>query len=278
METQSNELKNTTYELFISGLSVLSIVNLILYIIVPDPTVDMVVRIMDGILGLIFLGDFTYRLITARSKPEYFFRQMGWADLLASLPGQFKILRLFRIFRAGRLLRAYGGKRMIKNFVSNRGGSALLSMIFLMILILEFGGVAILLVESQSPDANIKNAFDVLWYIYVTVTTVGYGDRYPVTNAGRLIGVVILTIGVGLFGTLTAFLAHIFIRPGDDTSSAPLEAASTLDELKAQMSELKETLLAVNKSNLDLKTKIEDLELIVKANPGSASHGSASRG
>jgi voltage-gated potassium channel Kch len=265
METRSNELKNTTYELFISGLSVLSIVNLALYFLVPDPTVDVVVRIMDGILSLIFLGDFTYRFFTAHSKPEYFFRQMGWADLLASLPGQFKILRIFRILRAGRLLRAYGGKRMVKEFVSNRGGSALLSMIFLMILILEFGGVALLLVESESPDANIKNAFDVLWYIYVTVTTVGYGDRYPVTNAGRAIGVVIMTIGVGLFGTLTAFLAHTFIMPGDDTSSTPAEPTSTLDELKAQMLELRETLLVVNKSNIDLKTKIEDLELLVKA-------------
>src|SRR5512139_1132964 len=120
MENNSDELKNTTYELFIGALSILSIINLLLYYLVSDTTVEQVIRIMDGFLSVIFVADFFYRLFTAQSKSEYFLRHMGWADLLASLPGQFKILRLFRIVRAGRLLKAYGGKRMFKQFVSNR--------------------------------------------------------------------------------------------------------------------------------------------------------------
>jgi voltage-gated potassium channel len=261
-----DELKNTTYELFIGALSVLSIVNLALYYLVPDPNTAGVIKIMDGAMSLIFLADFLYRLFSARSKSEYFIHHMGWADLLASVPfPQLKILRIFRILRAGRLMKALGAKRVIKEFVSNRGGSALLSLLFMMMLILEFGGLAMLSVEIKSPDANIKNASDVLWYIYVTVTTVGYGDRFPVTNSGRIIGVVILTIGVGLFGTLTAFLANAFIKPTAEEADEGGEPSVAPDELKAQMDGIQRMLLSFEKTNRELKTKIEDLEQLIQA-------------
>ena len=64
-------------------------------------------------------------------------------------------LEHFRIVRVYRLMKEYGGARMIKEFFSNRGGSALLTLFFIMILILEFGGLGIFWVESQVPDANI---------------------------------------------------------------------------------------------------------------------------
>jgi voltage-gated potassium channel len=97
--------------------------------------------------------------------------------------------------------------------------AALLVVIFLALLLLEFGAGFTLAVELQAPNGNIKDASDALWYVYVTVTTVGYGDRYPVTNAGRLLGVLIMTVGVGLFGTLTGFLANAFVSPALATSA-----------------------------------------------------------
>jgi hypothetical protein len=267
MQKPTDELKNSTYELFVGALSVLSIVNLALYYVVPDPNVAGVIQIMDGAMSLIFLADFIYRLLSARSKPEYFIRQMGWADLLASLPfPQLKVLRIFRILRAGRLMRTLGAKRMIKDFISDRGGSALLSLLFMMMLILEFGGLAMLALESKSPDANIKNASDVLWYIYVTVTTVGYGDRFPVTNNGRVIGVVILTIGVGLFGTLTAFLANAFVQPAAEKGDEPAKPSAFAEDLKIQMDGIQQILLTYEQTNSALKAKIEDLEHLIRAN------------
>jgi hypothetical protein len=77
----TNELKNSTYELFIAALSILSIFNLFFPLLNRDPDVDDVVLIMNGVLSLIFLGDFLYRLFTTTSKSIYFFRQYGWADL-----------------------------------------------------------------------------------------------------------------------------------------------------------------------------------------------------
>jgi voltage-gated potassium channel len=74
-----------------------------------------------------------------------------------------------------------------------------------------FSSIAILQVE-HAPNSNIKTAEDALWWSYVTITTVGYGDKYPVTTEGRIIAVFLMTIGVGLFGTFTAFLASWFIE------------------------------------------------------------------
>lgn len=265
MEHKSSELKNTSYELFIGALSLLSILNLVLFYLFTDEDVSAVISIMDGFLSLIFLTDFLYRLFTADSKSAYFLRQMGWADLLASLPApQFKILRVFRIIRVYRLMKVFGAKRMIKEFVSNRGGSTLLILVFLMLLILEFGGLVMLWVESQVPDANIETASDAIWYVYVTITTVGYGDQYPVSNVGRVLGIVIMTVGVGLFGTITAFLANIFVAPNDDEAAGTETAAGDLAGLTAQMEEIRQMLLAHDKTNSDLLAKMEGIEDILQ--------------
>jgi len=212
--SNKGELKNTTYEIFIGLLSILSIVNIFLINFIPNPDVTGVVAIMDGFLSLIFLADFTFRLFTTDNKFNYFFKQFGWADLLASLPfPNAKILRIFRIVRAGRLLKKYGVGGMLKEFARNRSQSALLTILFLIILVLEFGGMFILAVEGKVETSNIKTANDAVWYVFVTITTVGYGDRYPTTETGRYIGMVVMTLGVGLFGTLTGFLANAFLKP-----------------------------------------------------------------
>src|SRR4051794_26051604 len=98
--TPRRELKNTGYEIFIGILSILSIVNLGLLLWINDDNLDTVLFVMNAILSGIFLVDFAYRLFTAESKFDYFFRKFGWADLLASLPFQrLKILRIFRLVR-----------------------------------------------------------------------------------------------------------------------------------------------------------------------------------
>jgi voltage-gated potassium channel len=67
-----------------------------------------------------------------------------------------------------------------------------------------------------SVDANIVTAGYALWYLVVTMSTVGYGDRYPVTEIGRVFGATVLVVGVGVFGTLTGFLANAFLAPSKE--------------------------------------------------------------
>jgi len=215
IKVKGGELKNASYELFIAALSILSIFNLLIIFILPA-TADVIgiLSIMNAIFSIIFISDFTYRIYVAPDRKYYFFKEYGWADLLASLPvEQLKILRVFRLLRVYRISKKYGAKRLIKMFLESRGGSALLSIFLMIIFLLEFAGMAILYVEKMSPDFNIKTPSDAIWWIIVTVTTVGYGDRFPVTNAGRIIGVLVMTVGIGLVGTLTGFLANAFLAP-----------------------------------------------------------------
>jgi voltage-gated potassium channel len=80
--------------------------------------------------------------------------------------------------------------------------------------------------ERTDPDANITTTSDALWYSIVTMSTVGYGDQYPVTNLGRLIGTLVIILGVAVFGTLTGFLANAFLAPcRSEAESAAAPAA-----------------------------------------------------
>lgn len=261
MQRPSKELKDTTYELFIGVLSVLSIINLLLYYLISNPVVSGVVVIIDGLLSLIFLADFLYRFLSAGSKSRYFFSQFGWADLLACLPlPQAKILRVFRIFRAGRLMGKLGSRHMVREFLENRAQSALLSLLFFIILVLEFGGMAMVAVEAGSVEANIRTPSDALWYTFVTITTVGYGDHYPVTHEGQLIGVVIMTAGVGLFGTLTGYLANAFLAPPKKRDA---EVAAGADNPKAKLAQLKQLLNEQKQAQASLEAKISEIEALL---------------
>ena len=94
-------------------------------------------------------------------------------------------------------------------------------------------------VEKDVPGAKIKNAEDALWWAYVTITTVGYGDLYPVTTEGRLIAAVLMTIGVGLFGTFTAYVASWFVSKKIDEE---IEETKEYEEEKEKERELQPNL------------------------------------
>ena len=226
-------LSNPGYEIFIAALSILSIVNLVLIFVVQDEALDYVLATMNVPITLIFLIDFIYRLKKAPSKSEYFWRNWGWADLLASLPfQQTKILRLFRLVKVYRLLKDYGTRNIVRSLIKDKAGSALLSLLFIAILVLEFGSLLMLRLESGVPDANITTASDAIWYVIVTMSTVGYGDQYPVSNPGRVLGTVIIVVGVGIFGTLTGYLANVFLSPGRKQEPEPSDLEAKLQELK----------------------------------------------
>jgi voltage-gated potassium channel len=209
------DLKDTGYELFILLLSIVSIINL--FLVVFGPRMDMneklleVIYIINAILTIFFIIDFCYRFFTTDSKKNYFFKNWGWTDLLACVP-TFRIFRVFRIIKAIRLMRIFGVKNMLHEIVDNRAGSALYLAIFGIILVAEVAGVTVLYVELQSPDANITDAGDAIWWVMVTLTTVGYGDQYPVTPTGRLAGLFVMFSGVALIGVLASYLSSFFME------------------------------------------------------------------
>jgi len=252
---------NTNYELFILALSVLSIFNLIVEILPINPYVQSLVMIFDVGLTPIFLADFCYRLFSAPSKVGYLIKGGGWLDFIGSLP--FPALRLARLFRMWRVyngLRRIGMRNMWQAYRKSRAESALLTVIFLAIVVLEFASIFVLVTERNAPDANIKTASDALWWAYVTVTTVGYGDEYPVTNSGRIVGVLLMTIGVGLFGVITGYLANAFLKPKAAEQDEQEVVTVSQDPLQVGLQEIKRIILEQEQYTALLKKRLESIE------------------
>jgi voltage-gated potassium channel len=86
--------------------------------------------------------------------------------------------------------------------------------------LLFLGAWVVLLFEKHVPNSNIHSYPDALWWAVVTVTTVGYGDRFPVTAGGRAVAVILMLIGIGLIGVLTATVASFFVQEHTDANKA----------------------------------------------------------
>lgn len=182
------------------AVTVLSLVNLCLYIFLRDETFLYTIFAIDFLISALFLFDFIRLFFTAPSKSRYFFKQFGWADLLACIPApQFNILRIFHLVKACGIIKRAGLKSIREQFNKNRASRAMLGLFFFIILLLEFGSLGILVIESSAQNANILTPSDAIWWVFVTIATVGYGDLYPVTNEGRLFATIVMTVGVGLF-------------------------------------------------------------------------------
>jgi voltage-gated potassium channel len=237
VDAGNNQQQLTSFDLFVLGLSVLSLLNILL-VLAPlgDPATN-VVLIVDSVLCLVFFGDFLLRYRHAPAKRAYLVHQGGWLDLLGSLPlPGLRMARIFRVIRSGRAVGQVGIRGILRRLNSDRAGSALLGTLFLAIIVLQFGSMLILGAEAGEENTNITTASDALWWSYVTVTTVGYGDRFPVTNQGRLVGVAMLTIGIGLFGVLTGYVTNAFLAPRKPKSEPVPEVES---DLRSEIEELK---------------------------------------
>jgi voltage-gated potassium channel len=224
-------LLSPAWEVFILGVSLLSVFNLFFLMLARNPDLDQVFIIMDTLLTFVFLIDLIRRIVVARDRRGYLIRGYGWVDALAAFP-ILRILRLLRIVRMVRILQRLGGPaRAFRAFFSNKAAGGLLSVLLVALLVLEFGSLGILWAERGVEGGNIETATDAMWYLLVTMSTVGYGDLYPVSDAGRLIGSLIIVVGVGVFGTLTGFLANAFLAPAEvrPAGAPPREMETTAD-------------------------------------------------
>jgi voltage-gated potassium channel len=245
------DLKSTTYEFFVLAVAILSIANLVLLAVFPWESQSWyLVLFVEGALTLIFAIDFVYRLETAQSKSGYFFRQKGFLDLLSCVP-TLRIFRIFRIVRAIRITRQLGGPRVFRELRKELASGVLYLVVFVGIFVLEFVGLLELRFEEDAPGANITTAGDALWWGYVTATTVGYGDYYPVTTGGRLAGLIMLTVGVALFATFSGFLATTFLSP----------QKRNVAETTPEFAELRSLLQRQEETTAQLRAKLEQLEI-----------------
>lgn len=148
---------------------------------------------IDVVMRLIYIG----KDILTWAGVIGFVRE-NWLALLALLLPAFRALRVLRVVIVLRGLQPFLRTR------SSRVGT-IVGVTFP--LILYTAALSVLEAERYAEGANITNFLDALWWAIASVTTVGYGDRFPVTADGRLIATFLMVIGIGLFSALTALLA-----------------------------------------------------------------------
>jgi voltage-gated potassium channel len=130
-----------------------------------------------------------------------------------------RALRILRLLRAATV--AGEGLTRAKRLLTQHG----LHYVLLAAIILVFAGAAAELnFERKAPHANIHGYGDALWWAITTVTTVGYGDRFPVTAGGRGVAVVLMLVGIGLIGVITANVASYFVTKENSGERDQLDA------------------------------------------------------
>ena len=253
-ETTSPRSHSNAYNIFILVLTVLSLaVMVVLLLPISDATMQLL-SVYDNLICVIFLVDFFLNLRAASKKSDYFIKERGWLDLLGSIPslglltnvgkyaGLFRLARLSRLARITRLLRGNKKKQLVDDILKNRSQYAAFITILLTILVLTVASVLVLQFESKSPDANITSGGDSLWYSIVTITTVGYGDRYPVTPAGRITAMFIMFMGVGIIGALASLLSSLLVgspsAPAEEVAPVLEPAPMVEQEITAMKNEL----------------------------------------
>ena len=193
-----------------------------------EPETHTILDYADYAVCALFFLDFLVSLWRAPDRWRYFIT-WGWLDLLSSIP-TVDVVRWGRAARVVRVFRVLRGLRATKIaaglVLQRRAENTILAASLVALLLIVFCSVAVLHFEVD-PDSNIKTAEDAIWWAFATITTVGYGDRYPVTSEGRFAAAVLMTAGGGLFGTFSGFLAAWFI------GSEAAEESNVSSEIRA---------------------------------------------
>jgi voltage-gated potassium channel len=174
----------------------------------------------------IFAVDYAANVWLARERWHWFIRNLHELFIVA-LPF-FRPLRLLRLVTLLSVLHRTVGETLRGRVVTYVAGSAAL-LVFV-------GALAVLDVEQGAPDAKIVTFGDALWWAITTITTVGYGDLYPVTAIGRLVAAALMMSGIAVLGVVTASIASWLVQRVEDTAETVAEAVE--EPVRAEMAGL----------------------------------------
>ncbi|MGI2260719.1 potassium channel family protein [Shewanella sp. GXUN23E] len=236
------------------AMMVLSLVSVILVIVLAFARLNTQTRelllFIDTSICIIFLTNFFIGLFKARDK--WFYIKHHWIDFVASIPAieALRVMRLFQILRVIRLIRVT--RSLIIPLLRQRKQTTLASLLLALVLILSLSSMLILIVEGGVEGANIQTAQDAIWWTLVTISTVGYGDFYPVTTAGHVVGTLVIVCGVSFFGVISGYMASVFVAP---------EQQENADEQKKEMrQEVENVLKRMEQNQARILTELDEVK------------------
>lgn len=164
----------------------------------------------DFVLCVFFIYDFFKQLFESKNKFKYLYTT-GWLDLISSIPviREMHLFRVFRIIRIIRIVRNIGSFNAIVAFIKEELNKSIFGLIVFAQVTIIFLSMFIVLYVEQN-NGNIKTAEDTIWWTFITITTVGYGDLYPVTNVGRFVAIILIFTGIFSFGAVISYLSYWF--------------------------------------------------------------------
>jgi voltage-gated potassium channel len=194
---------------------------------------DRILQALDYLIWAVFAFDYAARFYLTPNRAR--FVRTHIPDLVIVLVPFLRPLRLLRSARLFRLLRlsrlaAFGMNALsqLRTIFRSRGLNYIVLVVLALILI---SSLVILEFERSYNGANIKTYTDALWWAVATVTTVGYGDLFPISPAGRGVAVMLTVVGIALFGVITATIAAHFVE--QDMKSEATTQDDILDRLTA---------------------------------------------
>ena len=255
-------------EILVSAFTAVS-VGIIIYQLVYNPTksIEYIIYVFDLIVTAILITDFYLRMKES-SKNKRIFIMKHLYEIPALIPlvifGIFEsysflnlIFRLLRLIRLFRIIHLYS---RILNF-SAQTNNRLLYIVAVSGMAVSGGAIGLFLVEENAPESKVTNLGDAFWWAIVTVTTVGYGDIYPVTAEGKIIASILMVFGIAILGILISTLGASFIesrlRPKlniDEQSKQAINEKICKIEL-LDKEEYSSLILSINTLYNDLKTR-----------------------
>ena len=207
------------FEIFIQSLIIISVLNFSIQTI-PDLPLKVIylLDLVEFISVVIFSIEYILRICFSKSSIKFMFSFFGVIDLLAILPfylslgidlRSIRAIRVFRIFRVLKLLRySKAIDRLKMAFFEVKNELIIFSVACLFFL--YFSAVGVYFFENEVQPENFKSIFHSMWWAVATLTTVGYGDVYPVTLGGRIFTSLVIFLGLGLIAIPTGLIASSF--------------------------------------------------------------------
>lgn len=174
-----------------------------------------ILDIIETITVIIFSIEYVLRIIYAEKKLKYIFSFYGLIDLLSILPFylttyfDFRSLRVFRLIRLFRIFKLTRYTEIIKKYklALKEIKNDLILFFSITLMTIYISGVGIYYFENDAQPEAFDSIFSSLWWAIITLTTVGYGDVYPITVGGKVFTFIILMIGLGIVAIPTGLIA-----------------------------------------------------------------------